>query len=78
MATALSNNIIDSYLALLKHLNPKAKLDLIAKLTLSLQNDLKQDENLFESAFGAWQGDETAKFKEEKANQYLTGEYRAF
>lgn len=60
MASALSNNIIDSYLALIKNLNPKAKLDLISKLTQSLQNDLKQNENLFESAFGAWEGDETA------------------
>lgn len=61
MGTALNNNIVNSYLALFKSLSPRAKLDLISRLTQSLEGDLKSENSLFDSAFGAWQGDESAE-----------------
>jgi hypothetical protein len=61
MVPAINNNIIDSYLALLKNLSPGAKLDLISRLTQSLKSDIKPDVNQFASSFGAWQGSESAE-----------------
>lgn len=61
MGTVLNSNIVNSYLALFKSLSPHAKRDLISRLTQSLERDLKPESNLFDSAFGAWQGDETAE-----------------
>lgn len=61
MGTAVNTNIIDSYLAFLINLEPKDKLDLIARLTQSLKADLKPSQNLFENSFGAWKGNETAE-----------------
>lgn len=61
MGATLNTNIIDSYLALLKNLSPGAKLDLISRLTQSLKSDIKSDKSLFESSFGAWQGNESAE-----------------
>jgi hypothetical protein len=61
MGTALNTHIVDSYLALLKGLDPNVKLDLISKLTQSLKSDIKPAENLFESSYGAWAGNESAE-----------------
>lgn len=60
MGTAINVNILDSYMAFLETLSPGAKLDLISKLTQSLKSEIKPRENLFESSFGAWVGNESA------------------
>lgn len=60
-AVDLNTKLINSYLELLKNLNPDSKLDLISKLTQSVKADIKVKTNAFEKAFGAWQGDENAE-----------------
>jgi len=60
MGATLNTNIIDSYLALLKNLSPGAKLDLISRLTQTLKSDVRSDKVLFESSYGAWQGNKSA------------------
>jgi hypothetical protein len=60
MGTAININILDSYMAFLETLSPGAKLDLISKLTQSLKSEIKPKDNLFESSFGAWVGNESA------------------
>ena len=47
-------------MAFLETLSPGAKLDIISKLTQSLKSEVKSKENLFESSFGAWAGNESA------------------
>lgn len=60
MGATLNTNIVDSYLALLKTLSPGNRLDLISRLTQSLKSDIRSEKGHFESAFGAWQGNESA------------------
>lgn len=50
----------ESYLQLLKNLSPSHKLDLIAKLTQSVKDDIQEKNNSFERSFGAWQSEESA------------------
>lgn len=61
MGTAININILDRYMAFLETLSPGAKLDLISKLTQSLKSEIKPKDNLFESSFGAWAGNESAE-----------------
>jgi len=56
-----NKRLIDGYLELLKNLDPGSKLDLISKLTKSIQSDLKNKSNAFEKSFGAWDQTEDAE-----------------
>ena len=60
MKAPINSYILGTYMAFLDTLSPGAKLDLISKLTQSLKSDVKPKENLFESSFGAWVGNESA------------------
>ena len=60
-AADINTKLINSYLDLLKNLSPANKLDLIARLTLSVKSDMEVKNNAFEQAFGAWEGDESAE-----------------
>ena len=61
MKAAINNHILNTYMAFLETLSPGAKLDIISKLTQSLKSDVKSKENLFESSFGAWAGNESVE-----------------
>ena len=61
MKAAINNHILNTYMAFLETLSPGAKLDIISRLTQSLKSDVKSKENLFESSFGAWAGNESAE-----------------
>jgi hypothetical protein len=61
MKAAINNHILNAYMAFLETLSPGAKLDIISKLTQSLKSDVKSKDNLFESSFGAWAGNESAE-----------------
>lgn len=57
--TDLHTKIINSYLGLLKNLNPSSKLDLISKLTQSVKSDIRSQKNSLKKAFGAWDQEES-------------------
>lgn len=61
MKTTINSHILDNYLAFLETLSPGVKLDIISKLTQSLKSEVKAKENLFDSSFGAWVGNESAE-----------------
>ncbi|HEX3934927.1 MAG TPA: hypothetical protein VHW43_09640 [Puia sp.] len=61
VAATIYTNILDNYMAFLETLSPGAKLDIISKLTQSLKMEIKPKENLFNRAFGAWEGSESAE-----------------
>ncbi len=58
-AANIDKNLIDAYLALLNNLSHDSKLELIAKLSLSMKAEKKQDPSLKE-LFGAFVSDKTA------------------
>ena len=58
-----NNNPVDSYFMLLKDLNPDDKLELIARLSKSMKNDIvekKEKDDSWKSLFGAWELDQSA------------------
>ena len=60
-AIDINNRLVDTYLELLKNLDPKVKLDLINKLSLSVKSDLGKKKSSFNLAFGAWDKEEDAE-----------------
>lgn len=60
-AIDINNRLVDTYLELLKNLDPKVKLDLINKLSLSVKTDLSRKKSTFHKAFGAWDSDDDAE-----------------
>ncbi len=54
-----NNNLVDGYLRLLKNLNPS--LNLIARLSLSLKEDIQNEKKNFYDAFGRWESTESAE-----------------
>ena len=60
-AIDINNRLVDTYLELLKNLDPKVKLDLIKKLSLSVKNDLSKKKSSFNKAFGAWDKEDDAE-----------------
>jgi hypothetical protein len=60
-AIDINNKLVDTYLELLKNIDPKAKLDLINKLNLSLKTDLSRKKSSFNKAFGAWDKEDDAE-----------------
>jgi hypothetical protein len=59
--TAFNSKIVESYLGLLDNLSPSNKLDLIAKLTVSVKSDLKPKKASFKKAFGAFDSSKSAE-----------------
>ena len=54
-------NIVDSMFELIRHLDFKNRLALIARISNSMLTDEKEKEQLFLNCFGAWKGEETAE-----------------
>ena len=61
MKTVINSHILNTYMAFLETLSPETKLDIISTLTQCLKSEVKSKENLFESSFGAWVGNEPAE-----------------
>ncbi len=71
MKTTNTNTvIIDGYIKLLNNLNLKSKLELISKLTQSINFDISNRKNSFMQAFGAFQ---TKKSAEEIIREIRSG-----
>ena len=60
-AIDFNNRLVDTYLELLKNLDPKVKLDLINKLSLSIKTDMIHRKSSFNKAFGAWDKEDDAE-----------------
>lgn len=56
-----NSKIIDGYLSLLDNLSQSNKLDLIAKLTASLNADLSTKKSSFSEAYGAFESSKSAE-----------------
>ncbi|MFN3344518.1 MAG: hypothetical protein ACK4XY_03005 [Chloroherpetonaceae bacterium] len=56
-----NNSLVDGYLRLLENLEPSVKIDLIAKLSISLKGDIDNEKKDFYAAFGKWESAETAE-----------------
>lgn len=62
MRTAkISTTLVNGYVGLLTNLSPSDKLDLIAKLTESVKNDLTNKKSSFKKAFGAFDSNKSAE-----------------
>ena len=60
-AIDINSRLVDTYLELLKNLDPKVKLDLINKLSLSVKTYLSMKKSSFNKAFGAWDKEDDAE-----------------
>ena len=60
-AIDINSRLVDTYLELLKNLDPEVKLDLINKLSLSVKTDLSMKKSSFNKAFGAWDKEDDAE-----------------
>ena len=60
-AIDFNNRLVDTYLELLKNLDPKVKLDLINKLSLSVKTDMTKKKSSFNKALGAWDKEDDAE-----------------
>ncbi len=63
METTDTNNptIVEGYFKLLTNLNVQNKLDLISKLSMSIQSDLSHKKNSIKDSFGAFESEESAE-----------------
>jgi hypothetical protein len=60
-AIDINTTLIEGYLRMLDNLSPNNKLDLIAKLTLTVKEDkMTEKKKSFFKAFGAWESKEEA------------------
>lgn len=57
---SVNTTIIEGYLELLDNLSPSNKLDLIARLSVSVKADLAEKQSSFQRAFGAFETDKNA------------------
>ncbi len=74
---ASSNSIIvNSYFGLLNSLSISSKLELIHKLTESIQIEQQQQFSM-KTAFGGWESDKTGPWKTEKTAATLINDLRA-
>jgi hypothetical protein len=60
-AIDINSRLVDTYLELLKNLDPKVKLDLINKLSLSVKTYLSMKKSSFNKAFDAWDKEDDAE-----------------
>jgi hypothetical protein len=56
----INPDLIDSYLTLLKSLNPNSKLELIARLSNALKTTKKPKEVSLKSLYGSWVSEQSA------------------
>lgn len=56
----INTTLIEGYLQMLDNLSPSNKLDLISKLSASVNSDIKNKKSTFKKAFGAFQSEKTA------------------
>lgn len=54
-------NIADSIFELVRHLDFKTRLALIARISNSMLSEEKEREQAFLACFGAWRGEESAE-----------------
>lgn len=59
--TEINTTIIDGYIELLDNLSPDNKLELISKLTNSVEADLSNKKASFKRAFGAFESSKSAE-----------------
>lgn len=57
---SVNTTIIEGYLELLDNLSPSNKLDLIARLSVSVKADLAEKQSSFQRAFGGFETDKNA------------------
>ena len=55
------NNHIDAYMSLLNSLSNENKLEIISRLTKSIETEEVDKKSILESVYGAWVGNETAE-----------------
>lgn len=60
-ASEINTTLVDGYVELLDNLSTSSKLDLIAKLTDSVREDLTNKQSSFKKAFGAFDSKKTAE-----------------
>jgi hypothetical protein len=56
----INTTLVESYFSLLERLSPNNKLELISKLSNSLQTENSKNDNSWKSLFGALEIDQTA------------------
>lgn len=56
-----NSKIVEGYLGLLNNLSSSNKLDLIAKLTVSVKSDLKPKKSSFKKSFGLFDSSKSAE-----------------
>ncbi len=57
----INTKLIDSYISLLKNMSTQNKLDLISRLTNTLNKDIEQEKTDFYKAYGGWDKKESAE-----------------
>lgn len=57
----INTALIDGYARLLENLNPKDKLDLISKLSVSVKKDMDHKKTSFKKSFGAFESKKSAE-----------------
>lgn len=60
-AIDVHTKMIDSYLTFFKNMSAQNKIDLISKLTNSLNRDVKQNKLDFFHSYGGWDNSESAE-----------------
>lgn len=58
---ASGSHVLNSYWGLIESLHTSWKLDLIERLTHSIKQNLQQDSNTMQNAFGAWKSEQSAE-----------------
>ncbi|MEX1267646.1 MAG: hypothetical protein WEA56_01490 [Balneolaceae bacterium] len=57
----INTKLIDSYISLLKNMSAENKLNLISKLSKTVENDIEREPTTFYKAFGGWDQNESAE-----------------
>lgn len=81
MRTVTTNTtLVNGYVGLLANLSPTDKLDLIAKLTESVRNDLIEKNTSFKNSFGAFESEKSAEeiIDELRSNRSFTRKIESF
>ncbi len=76
----INTTIVDGYVELLNNLSTNNKLDLISKLTTSVNVDMTDKKSSFKKAFGAFDSQKTAEeiIKEIRSSRIFIREIEAF
>lgn len=78
--TSLPVTILDGYLHLLANLPTTSKLDVIARLSASIKQDITSRESSFRQAFGAFESEQSAEdiIADLRASRTFTRQIEAF